>query len=163
MLLLIKNADLRTPRHIGRRDILVAAGTILAVEEMIDPSAFPLPCEVLDAGGRAVVPGIVDGHVHVSGGGGEGGFHTRTPELRVSDALHAGVTTVVGVLGTDGVARSVEALVAKVGFLQRPCCDIHFVLVAFLQRPMYFPALNNLLLSKFPFWLIMLFCHRYHQ
>ena len=28
------------------------------------------------------VPGFIDGHVHMTGGGGEGGYATRTPELR---------------------------------------------------------------------------------
>ena len=113
MLLLIKNADLYAPEQLGKRDILIAAGKILAVAESINSTSFPLPCEILDAEGLAVVPGLIDGHVHVTGGGGEGGFKTRTPELRLSDASLAGVTTVVGVLGTDGVARSMEALVAK--------------------------------------------------
>jgi beta-aspartyl-dipeptidase (metallo-type) len=68
---------------------------------------------VIDAGRRPLVPGFIDGHVHVTGGGGEGGFSTRTPELQLGTATKAGVTTVIGVLGTDGVARSLEALVAK--------------------------------------------------
>ncbi len=113
MLLLVKNADLYAPEHVGARDILIAAGRILAVAERIKPSELPVPCEVLDARGLAVVPGFVDSHVHVTGGGGEGGYRTRTPELVLSGALRAGVTTVVGVLGTDGLARSMEALVAK--------------------------------------------------
>lgn len=114
MFLVIKNAELYSPKAEGRRDILVAAGRIIAIAAGIDPESLPAPCEVLDAGGRAVVPGFIDSHVHVTGGGGEGGFRTRTPELVLSDATRAGVTTVVGVLGTDGLARSMEALVAKI-------------------------------------------------
>jgi beta-aspartyl-dipeptidase (metallo-type) len=113
MMLLVQNADLHAPERIGPRDILVAAGRIVAIADRIDLAGLPAPCEVLDARGLAVVPGFVDSHVHVTGGGGEGGYRTRTPELVLSGALKAGVTTVVGVLGTDGVARSMEALVAK--------------------------------------------------
>ena len=47
------------------------------------------------------------------GGGGEGGFSTRTPEATLSDLTTAGVTTVVGTLGTDGIARDMNALLAK--------------------------------------------------
>ena len=60
-----------------------------------------------------MIPGIVDGHVHVTGGGGEGGFATRTPELALSDMIKGGVTTVIGLLGTDDVTRSAGALIAK--------------------------------------------------
>jgi len=111
--LIIKNALVYAPSPIGLRDIAIAGGRILAIEERIDETRLPIAHEVVDANGAIVVPGFIDGHVHVTGGGGEGGFSTRTPELRLGDATLAGVTTVVGVLGTDGVCRSVEALVAK--------------------------------------------------
>jgi beta-aspartyl-dipeptidase (metallo-type) len=51
--------------------------------------------------------------VHMTGGGGEGGFATRTPELVLSDAIAGGITTVIGCLGTDGVGRSLAVLMAK--------------------------------------------------
>lgn len=51
--------------------------------------------------------------VDVLGGGGEGGFKTRTPEITLTTLTKAGVTTVVGTLGTDGLARDTSALLAK--------------------------------------------------
>src|SRR5699024_8762235 len=63
-------------------------------------------------------PGFVDQHVHLTGGGGEGSFHTRAPEARLSELIAGGVTTVVGLLGTDGITRSVENLLAKVKALR---------------------------------------------
>lgn len=77
-----------------------------------------MPFEVLDCQGKYVVPGFIDGHVHICGGGGEGGFKTRTPELEVTEMVSSGVTTVVGCLGTDGVSRSMEGLVAKMNGLK---------------------------------------------
>jgi len=110
-MLLIKNARVYAPAPLGRMDILVAGGRIAAMEEALDPR---LPgVEVLDAAGKTAVPGVIDQHVHITGGGGEGGLHTRVPELQLSAALRAGVTTLVGVLGTDSITRSVEGLVAK--------------------------------------------------
>ncbi|MBV5348308.1 beta-aspartyl-peptidase, partial [bacterium] len=47
------------------------------------------------------------------GAGGEGGPATRTPEIQLSQLLEAGVTTVVGCLGTDGLTRSVESVLMK--------------------------------------------------
>jgi beta-aspartyl-dipeptidase (metallo-type) len=111
-MLLIRNADLYIPDAAGRGDLLIAGGRIARVEPGITiPSAY---CETMDASGLVAAPGFIDGHVHVTGGGGEGGYATRTPELVLSDAVRGGVTTIVGCLGTDGVTRSLEALLAKV-------------------------------------------------
>jgi beta-aspartyl-dipeptidase (metallo-type) len=110
-MLLIKNADLYTPASAGRADLVLAGGHIVRIEPDIRiPDAY---CEVFDASGLIAAPGFVDAHVHVTGGGGEGGYATRTPELLLSDAIRGGVTTVVGCLGTDGVTRSLENLLAK--------------------------------------------------
>jgi beta-aspartyl-dipeptidase (metallo-type) len=108
---LIKQADLFTPAPAGRADILVAGGRIERIE-----SGQTLPAawgDTIDAGDLIAVPGFIDSHVHMTGGGGEGGYATRTPELVLSDAIRGGVTTVVGCLGTDGVTRHPANLLAK--------------------------------------------------
>jgi len=69
--------------------------------------------EVFDACGKTVIPGLIDQHIHITGGGGEGGFHTRVPEIGLSKLVESGITTAVGLLGTDSETRSVENLVAK--------------------------------------------------
>jgi beta-aspartyl-dipeptidase (metallo-type) len=109
--LLIKNADIYTPARIGRADILVAGGRVERIEPGIRVSDSW--CDTVDATGMIAVPGLIDGHVHVAGGGGEGGYASRTPEMAFSDAARGGVTTVVGCLGTDGVTRSMAGLLAK--------------------------------------------------
>ena len=75
-------------------------------------------CQVIDAKGMRLTPGLIDRHVHVTGGGGEGSFHTRTPQIELSSILKAGITTVLGLLGTDDMSRSVEDLLAKVKALK---------------------------------------------
>ena len=110
-MLLIRNANIYAPEPLGVRDVLVCGGQIEMIAENIDTGT--VPCRVIDAGGRTLIPGIIDQHVHVTGGGGEGGFHTRTPEVQLSELIRGGVTTVVGLLGTDGQTRSVENLYAK--------------------------------------------------
>ena len=110
-MLLIKNAQVYAPAFLGKRDVLIAGGQIAAMDEELSPILPDL--EVLDAKGKTLVPGFIDQHVHITGGGGEGGLHTRVPELQLSAALRAGVTTLVGVLGTDSITRSVENLVVK--------------------------------------------------
>jgi len=56
--------------------------------------------------------------VHVTGGGGEAGFRTRVPPVPLTRFTTAGVTTVVGLLGTDDVARGTRDLVATVHALR---------------------------------------------
>ena len=110
-MLLIKNAALFTPSPAGKKDILICGGKI---EHIADKIEIPHElCRVLDAGGKYALPGFIDQHVHITGGGGEGGFHTRTPEVQLSELICGGITTVVGLLGTDGATRSMENLYAK--------------------------------------------------
>lgn len=110
-MLLIKNAEIYTPAYIGKKDVLLAGGKIEFIANEIKKPE--MPCEVIDANGLKLIPGLIDQHVHITGGGGEGSFHTRTPEIELSELIKAGITTVVGLLGTDGVTRTVENLYAK--------------------------------------------------
>jgi beta-aspartyl-dipeptidase (metallo-type) len=112
-MILIKNTEVFAPGAMGRCDILTGGGKILAVEKSIQAGVLPGEVEVIDAVGLAAVPGFIDGHQHFTGGGGEGGFHTRTPEMRLSMNTANGVTTAVGLLGTDSLTRTVENLYAK--------------------------------------------------
>lgn len=110
---LLKNARLLTPEGGRQSALLMGAGKILAVAPDLLAPRQP-ECQVVDARGRWVVPGIIDQHVHLTGGGGEAGFHTRTPEVMLSQLLKAGITGVMGLLGTDGITRHVASLFAKV-------------------------------------------------
>lgn len=110
-MLLIKNAEILAPEAGGRCDLLIAGGRILRMEANIRiPRKY---CETIDARNLIAVPGFIDGHVHMMGGGGEGGYKTRTPDLQLTDAIKGGVTTVVGCLGTDGITRTMAGLLAK--------------------------------------------------
>ena len=109
---LIKNGEIYAPKYLGKKDLLICNEKIEYIADQI--SEVPEYCEVIDAQGKYVIPGLIDQHVHVTGGGGEGSFHTRTPELQLSEMIEGGITTVVGLLGTDGITRSIENLYAKV-------------------------------------------------
>ncbi len=112
MFTLIKDGHLFTPEDRGINDILIVGGLIARIAHPIDlPPAFG--ARIISASGKLVTPGFVDLHVHLLGGGGEGGPRTRTPEITLSKITRAGVTTVVGCLGTDDVSRRPEALLAK--------------------------------------------------
>ncbi|SDZ03018.1 beta-aspartyl-dipeptidase (metallo-type) [Evansella caseinilytica] len=113
MIKLIINGELFRPQFSGKQQILIADGRIAALEKEIDITSLQKHVDVYDAKGKIIIPGLIDGHVHITGGGGEGSFKTRTPELSLSDCIKGGITTVVGVLGTDGTGRTMTNLVAK--------------------------------------------------
>jgi beta-aspartyl-dipeptidase (metallo-type) len=115
---LIRNGRVHAPGPLGRRDILIAGGRI---EALAEPGALRLQgleIEEVDAQGRLVLPGLIDGHVHILGGAGEGGPATRAPEINIEEIVASGVTTVIGCLGTDGVTRHLSSLLAKARALE---------------------------------------------
>ncbi|RDB34852.1 beta-aspartyl-peptidase [Exiguobacterium sp. RIT594] len=93
-------------------DVWVGGGKILAIGSYTMDDR--LITQTIDGSGKHLIPGLLDGHVHPIGGGGEGGFSTRTSPLSATDFLEAGVTTVVGLLGTDGWTRTGIDLLAHV-------------------------------------------------
>lgn len=113
MIKLLKNATVFTPTPVGVKDVLVIGEKIARIDDHITGYDDLPEAEVFDLSGKTVVPGYIDLHVHITGGGGEQGFASRVPEAQLSHFLTNGVTTVVGLLGTDGVTRSLENLVAK--------------------------------------------------
>jgi len=118
MLTLIRHGEVFGPEPRGKKDVLIAGGI---VESLSEPGSLRLEGirpDVLDAEGAYVFPGLVDPHVHILGGGGEGGPATRAPEIRVEDIIAGGVTTLIGCLGTDGVTRHMSSLLAKARALE---------------------------------------------
>ena len=111
-MILIKQAHVYAPEDREVQDVLIAGNRIEQISDSI--SITEIPVDVIDAKGKVLIPGMIDNHVHVCGGGGEGGYHYRTPELDIKDMIYAGVTTVIGVLGTDGTTRTMSNLLAKI-------------------------------------------------
>ncbi|GGI12467.1 beta-aspartyl-peptidase [Gottfriedia solisilvae] len=112
-MILIKNGEVYSPTAKGEQDILVSNDKIAFIQKSLALENTSLPIQILDASNCYIVPGFIDSHVHLIGGGGEGGFKTRTPELLLSDCIKSGITTVIGVLGTDGTTRTMPSLLAK--------------------------------------------------
>lgn len=110
--LLLRGGEVYAPQALGRQDILISGERIALIGEHIDAAALP-GCRVVDVAGLKLCPGLIDQHIHLIGGGGEAGPHTRTPEARLSKLVEAGITTAVGLLGTDSITRHPESLLAK--------------------------------------------------
>jgi beta-aspartyl-dipeptidase (metallo-type) len=112
--ILIKSATVYDPEFIGKKDILISSNKIIYISDQIDIPTNNFPdVEIVNGENLIATPGIVDLHVHIMGGGGEGGYATRTPELMLTNFTLNGITTCVGLLGTDGTTRNMAGLVAK--------------------------------------------------
>ena len=114
LITIVRNVEVYKPEPLGIKDVLIIGDKIAAIEDSIriDFNGLVEVVEI-DGSGKVLVPGFIDSHVHILGGGGEGGFATRTPEATLSNLTTSGVTTVVGTLGTDGVTRDMVSLLAK--------------------------------------------------
>lgn len=114
MFTLIKNGEVYTPNYLGQTSILIVNHKIVKIGDVDEKSLQTIGnVNVVNAENKIILPGLIDPHVHLIGGGGEGGFATRTPELKLSDIISSGVTTLVGCLGTDGTTRHMTSLLAK--------------------------------------------------
>lgn len=112
-MLLLRNARLYAPERQGLKDILIEGSRVSLVEEDLSFCSSLPGVETVDLEGRVTVPGYIDIHEHITGGGGEDGPSSRCPEASLSSILSSGVTTAIGLLGTDGISRSLENLLLK--------------------------------------------------
>jgi beta-aspartyl-dipeptidase (metallo-type) len=117
-MLILKNANIYGPEYMGKKDVLIENCIISNIYEKIDISTNLNNLNIIDVEGDYVFPGFIDNHVHITGGGGEGGFSTRVPPIEISHIINSGITTVIGLLGTDGVSRNIEDLLAKAKALE---------------------------------------------
>jgi beta-aspartyl-dipeptidase (metallo-type) len=112
LLEVLANARVFAPEDLGICHLAIAGGQILSISQDKDAlsTAHAL---ITDIGGRRLIPGFIDGHAHVTGGGGESGFGSRVPPVPLSRFTSAGVSSVVGVLGTDDTTRDTRGLLAQ--------------------------------------------------
>jgi beta-aspartyl-dipeptidase (metallo-type) len=118
---LFKNVELHAPAPLGKGDVLMVNGRIAALSLVGDgPIAVRgvAGLETIECDGLSMAPGFIDQHIHITGAGGKYGYGSMTPEVHVTDLIRCGTTTVVGLLGTDGTARSLNSLYAKCAALE---------------------------------------------
>ncbi len=113
MFQLIKNANIFAPQPMGICHILTVGDKIAYIGTQLPVVDNRFDCTLTDANGAIVIPGFIDGHAHITGGGGETGPSSRVPPVFLSAFTTAGVTSVVGVLGTDDLTRNTQTLVTQ--------------------------------------------------
>lgn len=113
MISVIKNVQVYSPKYLGKKSVVIVGDKIEGIYDNIEiPKEF-ININEIEGEGNLLFPGFIDSHVHIIGGGGEGGFSTRTPEIKLSELVKGGITTVIGCLGTDGICRDARTLIAK--------------------------------------------------
>jgi len=117
-MIIIENAEVYSPEYLGKKDVLICGGKIVKIDKKIEIYSNSVVIERIDASGMKLVPGFIDQHLHIIGGGGEAGFYSRVPEVQFAQLIKSGLTTVLGLLGTDATCRSLEALYAKAHALE---------------------------------------------
>lgn len=118
MITLLKNATCYTPKLVGQKDILIVGNKIAKIDSANTIKSNNLINNTLDCTGLVVFPALIDGHVHIIGGGGEDGFDSFNQELFETEIVNSGVTTLVGVLGADKDAKNLYHLLAKARSLE---------------------------------------------
>jgi len=113
MLHLISNANVFAPAPMGICHILIAGGVVILIGAKRPQLDAALDVAEVDLDGATVIPGIIDAHAHITGGGGESGPASRVPPVELSKFTRFGVTSVVGVLGTDDLTRNTQTLVTQ--------------------------------------------------
>jgi beta-aspartyl-dipeptidase (metallo-type) len=112
--IIINNADVYAPAALGCKSVLIGGGKILAISNSPIELPASLNAEVIDLHGCKLIPGYIDSHAHITGGGGEAGFSTQVPPVLISQFTGVGVTTVIGLLGTDDTTRTTGNMLSRV-------------------------------------------------
>lgn len=140
---LLKHAKILTPEPVEQTDLLVVGDRIAAIGKNLNLPSY-VTGEVFDLTGMTLVPGFMDAHVHICGGGGEAGPASRTPEIQLSQLTTAGTTTVVGCLGTDAVSRNVAQLLVRARALEAEGLTTYIYSGAYQVPPQtLFPTLRQ--------------------
>jgi beta-aspartyl-dipeptidase (metallo-type) len=133
---LIKNVEVFAPESLGPQNVLVAGGKIVGLDnDQHKLSQLVDNVQIIDGEGNYLVPGFIDAHVHMLGGGGGAGYGSRAPELQATEAFLAGTTTIVGCLGIDTVTRTPLMLLAKARSLQQRNLSVYCVIGGFQLPP----------------------------
>ncbi|MCX5817228.1 MAG: beta-aspartyl-peptidase [Proteobacteria bacterium] len=118
MITLIRNVQVFAPEDRGAQDVVILGDRIVAIGGDLTKWTEVSESQVIEGKGRYLVPGFIDQHVHLLGGGGAAGFGSRGPETAFSEAVLAGTTTVVGCVGVDQEGRDLKELYAKTKSLE---------------------------------------------
>lgn len=115
---LIRSTDTYSPDPLGACDLLVVGEKIVRMGPDLSELAVALGAQVVKTPGR-VLPGLIDQHMHYIGGGDGDGPNARQPEIPFTDIASSGITTAVGILGSEMEAKTLPVLLRRAHELDR--------------------------------------------
>jgi beta-aspartyl-dipeptidase (metallo-type) len=118
LITVIKDVEVYSPEYIGKKQVVIVGNRFEGIYDKVNIPRDFVNINEIDGSGKLIFPGFIDNHVHIIGAGGEGGFSTRTGEIKFTELSTAGITTVVGCIGTDSVCRDSRTLIAKARALE---------------------------------------------
>ncbi len=139
-MLLVKNGYMMDPRTQtqGELDLLVDRGVVVKIGENLQAECGK-DCQVVDAKGMIVAPGLVDVHVHFR----DPGFtHKEDIETGAASAARGGVTTVVLMANTKPTVDNLETLQyvlekgSKTGIRVETCANVTMGMKGEVLTPM---------------------------
>ena len=81
MISIIKGCNVYAPKNLGIKDVLIAGGKIEGIYDELNIQDALLNIEIIDGKKLLLFPGFIDCHVHIIGGGGEGGIIQERQKL----------------------------------------------------------------------------------
>jgi beta-aspartyl-dipeptidase (metallo-type) len=114
---LIRGGHVYDPEDRGIADLLLIEDRVAMVGPVLAAPAGIGDGQVVEAKDRIMLPGLIDGHIHVMGASGPGGPTTRTTDLQIERIVAVGVTTVISPLGADSLSRTIPALLGRAAAL----------------------------------------------
>lgn len=116
MYMLIKNGKVWNGNELVEADVRVVGGNVAAIGRDIQDAD---DAEAIDADGAAVIPGLVDVHVHLR----EPGYsYKETIAAGTLAAAHGGFTTVCAMPNLNPAPDSVEHLQQELDIIERDAC-----------------------------------------
>jgi len=116
--IILRGGSVYSPAFCATADVLIAGGRVIRIGSSAE-TPYPDWAETVDVCGCAVVPGFIDQHIHITGGGGLGGPGTASPPIPLSAITRSGFTTVVACNGADNVTRNMFGIVTRASALER--------------------------------------------
>lgn len=96
-----------------RKDIIIIGDKIFDITKPNEFFYGNLSIREIDGSKLIALPGLVDPHVHILGGGGGSGYGSFVEGCSAKDLWKNGITSVVGCLGFDSTSKSLISLLRK--------------------------------------------------
>lgn len=113
-LIRVRAQEIYAPECLGPGEMLVLGDRIIALQANVTPLVEAMGAgNIQDISVHRVIPGLIDQHLHLLGGGDGDGPLARMRELGAEEILLSGITTAATLLGSEMRFKTLRALLYK--------------------------------------------------